>query len=231
VIQGPFGRSTRATVRRELVRGRIWSFEQVQGLLYVHVPVRMTAVRLDTGGLLLYSAIAPTAECLSLLAEVEEKAGPVQHILLPSLAVEHKTYAADFGRARPAATVWVVPDQYTFPLPLPLSLQGFPRGVRALPVRPTEAELADIPWARQLSYRVLGPIKEDVGAFEELVALDTATRTLPARCTSTSTVASCAPMVMASRGWPEAAGAPLRITGMPPTADRCIHRRMPLRMG
>jgi hypothetical protein len=123
VIQGPFGRLTRATVRRELVRGRIWSFEQVQGLLYVHVPVRMTAVRLDSGGLLLYSAVAPTAECLSLLAEVEAQTGPVEHILLPSLALEHKTYAADFGRARPAATVWVVPDQYTFPLSLPLSLQ------------------------------------------------------------------------------------------------------------
>jgi len=79
VIQGPFGRGHRATVRRELVPGRIWSFEQVQGLLYVHVPVRMTAVRLDAGGLLLYSAVAPTVECLRLLAEVEAETGPVRH--------------------------------------------------------------------------------------------------------------------------------------------------------
>jgi len=90
----------------------------------------------------------------------------VLHILLPSLAVEHKIYAADFGRARPAATVWVVPDQFTYPLALPLSLQGFPRGVRALPLRPTEEELAAIPWAGQLNFCILGPLKEDVGAFQ-----------------------------------------------------------------
>ena len=51
----PLRAPDRATVRRELIPGRIWSFEQVQGLIYVHVPVRMTVVKLDTGGLFAYS--------------------------------------------------------------------------------------------------------------------------------------------------------------------------------
>ena len=95
VPAGPFVFGTpllgppRATVRRELVPGRIWSFEQVQGLIFVHVPVRMTVIALDGGGLLVYAPIAPTAECLRLLAEVEASAGPVRHVLLPSLALEH----------------------------------------------------------------------------------------------------------------------------------------------
>ena len=67
VPAGPFVFGTpllgppRATVRRELVPGRIWSFEQVQGLIFVHVPVRMTVIALDGGGLLVYAPIAPTA--------------------------------------------------------------------------------------------------------------------------------------------------------------------------
>ena len=44
----------------------MWGFEQKIGLLYVHVPIRMTAVRLESGGLLLYGAVAPTGECLEL---------------------------------------------------------------------------------------------------------------------------------------------------------------------
>lgn len=63
--------------------------------------------------------------------------------------------------------------------------------MKTLPVQPTEAELESIPWARQLPYRVLGPIKEDVGAFEELVALDTATRTL--LCTDLGALAPLKP--------------------------------------
>ena len=44
---------------------------QVQGVIFVQVPVRMTVVKLDDGGLFVYSAVAPTAECLRLLAELE----------------------------------------------------------------------------------------------------------------------------------------------------------------
>ena len=86
LLQGPFDfpapGSTRATLRRELVPGRIWSFEQVQGVIFVHVPVRMTVVRLDGGGLFVYAPVAPTTECLRLLAELEAAHGEVEHMLL-----------------------------------------------------------------------------------------------------------------------------------------------------
>jgi len=197
VLGGPFefgfplAAPKRATVRRELVPGRIWSFEQVQGLIYVHVPVRMTAVKLDAGGLLLYSAVAPTEECLRLLAEVEATAGAVRHILLPTVALEHKYFAGAFADARPAAQLWVSSAQYSFPLDLPLELQGFPRGTKRLPdeMAPGRqggggaaeggADASHRPeWAEQLPYKVLGPIAESVGAFQEVVLFDKPTGTL-----------------------------------------------------
>ena len=53
----------------------------------MHVPVRMTVVRLDGGGLLVYAPVAPTAECLRLLAELEAAHGEVKHILLLTLTL------------------------------------------------------------------------------------------------------------------------------------------------
>ena len=69
LLQGPFDfpSASRATVRRELVSGRIWSFEQVQGVIYVQIPVRMTVVKLESGGLFVYAPIAPTVECFARL--------------------------------------------------------------------------------------------------------------------------------------------------------------------
>jgi len=43
----PYGR--RRTLVRELVPGLVWGFEQLQGLFYVAVPIRMTVVRLREG--------------------------------------------------------------------------------------------------------------------------------------------------------------------------------------
>ena len=196
VLAGPFefGFPLRAperpTVRRELVPGRIWSFEQVQGVIYVQVPVRMTVVKLDAGGLFVYAPIAPTRECLRLLAEVEAEHGPVRHILLPTSALEHKYFAGAFADAKPAAQLWVAPYQYTFPVDLPLSLQGFPRGTRVLPEmtgsdgksgvdgRTGGSDQQAPEWASQLPYKFLGPIKEQVGGFQEVVCFDSTTSTL-----------------------------------------------------
>lgn len=138
--------------------------EQVQGVIYVHVPVRMTVVKLDDGGLFAYSAVAPTTECLRLLAEIEADHGPVRHMLLPTLAIEHKDFAGAFAGARPKAQLWVADAQYTFPLDLPLSLQGFPANVKVLP----REDDGTVPWASQIPYRVLEPLKEKVGAFQEV---------------------------------------------------------------
>ena len=43
---------------------------QVQGVIYVHVPVRMMLVRTRGAGLVAYGAVAPTAQMLELLGEV-----------------------------------------------------------------------------------------------------------------------------------------------------------------
>jgi hypothetical protein len=56
--------SKRQTIRREIVKETIWSFEQSQGILYAVVPIRMTIVKLHRGGLLVYAPIAPTKECI-----------------------------------------------------------------------------------------------------------------------------------------------------------------------
>ena len=50
--------------------------------------------------------------------------GAVRHILLPTVALEHKYFAGAFADARPDAQLWVASAQYSFPLDLPLDLQG-----------------------------------------------------------------------------------------------------------
>ena len=64
LLQGPFDfpapGSTRATLRRELVPGRIWSFEQVQGVIFVHVPLTLTLALALTLALTLALALALT---------------------------------------------------------------------------------------------------------------------------------------------------------------------------
>ena len=87
----PFGH--KRTLRRELVPGHIWSFEQLQGVFFVAVPIRMTAVKLKAG-LLLYAPVAATAECIALVRELEAEHGPVLSIVHPtSSGLEHKAHA------------------------------------------------------------------------------------------------------------------------------------------
>jgi hypothetical protein len=80
--------SKRRTIRYEVGDG-VWAFDQLIGIYYVHVPIRMTVVK-KSGGLLVFAPIAPTRECLSLLQELIDANGPITDIILPSVAVEHK---------------------------------------------------------------------------------------------------------------------------------------------
>lgn len=59
---GPFLK--RPTIRKEIVRGSIWGFEQPQSLggSNVTTNIRMTVVRLQSGGLWVHAPIAPTRE-------------------------------------------------------------------------------------------------------------------------------------------------------------------------
>ena len=131
----PYGR--RKTIIREAVPGRLWTFEQMLGVFYVHVPIRMTVVRMDGGGLFVYAPVAPTKECLSLLQPLIDAHGPVRYIVLPSVAPEHKVLAGPFARQFPRAELYATDKQYAFPLNLPSAFLGFPRKINKLPASST----------------------------------------------------------------------------------------------
>ncbi|CAK0827928.1 unnamed protein product [Prorocentrum cordatum] len=87
----PYGR--RVTIRKELVPGELWAFDQKLGIYYVQVPIRMTVYRMRSRrGLFVYAPVAPTEECVALLRELEELHGPVLYVVLPTCAVEHKWF-------------------------------------------------------------------------------------------------------------------------------------------
>jgi len=127
-----FPYSRRKTIRREVGPG-VWAFDQLIGIYYVHVPIRMTVIKMEAGGLLVYAPVAPTKECLALLQPLIEQFGPVKTIVLPSVAVEHKVNAGPFARAFPDAAFYAVDQQYSFPVPLPSAFLGLPRWTQPLP--------------------------------------------------------------------------------------------------
>jgi len=135
----PYGR--RKTVRRQVGAG-VWAFEQLLGVFYVHVPIRMTVIALESGGLFVYAPVAPTKECLSLLQPLIDEHGPVRYIVLPSVAPEHKVLAGPFARAFPDAAFYACDQQYSFPLTLPSLFLGLPRWTKPLPR--SSGELAEL---------------------------------------------------------------------------------------
>ena len=67
----------------------------------------MTVYRMrSVKGLFVYAPVAPTQECLDLLQELVELHGEVRHIVLPTVAVEHKRLGAKCQRSsRPGSTI------------------------------------------------------------------------------------------------------------------------------
>lgn len=166
----PYGR--RLTLVRELIPSQVWSFEQLQGVWYVAVPIRMTVVRLDHG-LLLHAPVAPTPELLERLRDLEGRHGPVRTIVLPTASgLEHKLPVPAMARAFPAATVWVTPHQWSFPLRLPSSWLGFPAGR-------TRVLFEDgLPHQDQFDWLALGPLDLGLGTFMEVAGRDRASGSL-----------------------------------------------------
>jgi hypothetical protein len=163
----PYGR--RPTLVRELVPGRIWSFEQLHGVWYVAVPIRMTVVQVEEG-LMLYSPIPPTGEVLQALHQLERQHGPVRSIVLAtSSGLEHKLPVPAMARAFPSATVWVSDCQWSFPLRLPGAWLGFPAE------RTRVLGRDGYPGGDQLRWFPLGPLDLGLGTFLELACLDLAT--------------------------------------------------------
>lgn len=169
----PYGQ--RRTLRHEVVKDAIWTFDQIQGIFYVVVPISMTVVKLESGGLLVYAPIAPTRECIRLVNELVAIHGEVKYIILPTVSgIEHKVFVGPFARYFPKAQVYVSPHQWSFPFNLPLSWLGFPWGrTHILP-----KDVAQTPFADQFDYAILGSIELGLGQFAEVAFLDKRSQTL-----------------------------------------------------
>jgi len=88
------------------------------------VPLRMTVVKLEARGLLVYAPVAPT-QSVSTLSELVAEHGDVKYIILPTASgLEHKVFVGPFARSL-NVQVFVAPNQWSFPLNLPLSWLDF----------------------------------------------------------------------------------------------------------
>lgn len=135
----------------------------------------MTIVRLERGGLLVYAPVASTPECIRLVRELEAKHGAVKYIVLPTVTgIEHKVFVGPFARRFPQAQVFVAPQQWSFPLNLPLPWLGLPEN--RTQVLPPDSSTA--PFADQFDYAVLGPLGLGLGPFVEVAFFHRSTRTL-----------------------------------------------------
>jgi hypothetical protein len=169
------------TIRQTLVEDQIWTLDQKFGILNVQVPQRTVIVRLKEGGLFVYNPVAATRECLDLVNELVERYGPVRHIVLGSVALEHKVYTGVFAQKFKNAQVWLQPGQYSFPSNLPISFLGFPQGrTRTIPSSPQGAPPE---WRDNFDFLTLGPIISKDGAFGETVFYHPSTKSLI--CTDT----------------------------------------------
>jgi hypothetical protein len=169
----PYGQ--RRTLRHEVVKDSIWTFDQIQGIFYVVVPIRMTVVKLESGGLLVYAPVAPTPECIRLVNELVARHGEVKYIILPTVSgIEHKVFVGPFARCFPQAQVYVSPHQWSFPFNLPLSWLGYPWGrTHILP-----KDVTQTPFADQFDYAILGSINLGLGQFAEVALFDKRSQTL-----------------------------------------------------
>ncbi|MEZ2229914.1 MAG: DUF4336 domain-containing protein [Microcoleus sp.] len=167
--------SRRRTIRKEIVKDTIWTFDQLQGIFYVVVPIRMTVIKLEPEGLLVYAPVAPTPECIRLLNELVAEHGEVKYILLTTISgIEHKVFVGPFARCFPTALVFVAPQHWSFPLNLPLSWLGFP-AKRTFVLSPDSSKA---PFADQFDLAILGPIDLRLGWFAEVALFHRRSRTL-----------------------------------------------------
>lgn len=187
------GTSTRrATVEETIVPNQIWTHDQIQGVVNVNVPVRQTVVKLSPeagGGLLVYNPVAPTPQLIKMVKALEKEHGPVRHIVLGTVALEHKATFGPFAQRFPNATVWLQPGQWAFPIGLPIEFLGVTQRGKKLREIPTDhiytgykywADRDPVPeWAVDFDFETLGPFKfKSVGAFSETAMFHKPSKTL-----------------------------------------------------
>lgn len=146
---------SKKTIIQEIVPGKIWTLDQKFGILNVQVPLRMTVVKMSDGGLWIYNPVAATEECLDMLKELVSKHGPLKHIVVGSVALEHKVYAGVLSQKFPKAQVWLQPGQYSFPVNLPDTFLGFPLSRTKMIPKPEDAPED---WKKNFDFLTVGPI-------------------------------------------------------------------------
>lgn len=166
---GPF--LNRCTIRTEAVKDSIWLFEQEQALGFssVSTNIRMTVIKLKSGGLWIHAPIAPTKECIQLVKELE---APVEYIVLPTFAYEHKIFVGPFSRKFPRAQIWVAPRQWSWPINLPLEFFGIFNS------KTLRDEDISTPWADEIEQKVLSSPEVGIGPYVEVAFYHKRSRTL-----------------------------------------------------
>ncbi|CAN1322548.1 hypothetical protein LINPERPRIM_LOCUS32428 [Linum perenne] len=202
---GPF--LNRRTIRTEAVKGCVWLFEQEQALGFssVSTNIRMTVIKLKSGGLWVHAPIAPTKECIQVsqspyafilyylllrcflsltqrmlkhalvnvyALSILELDAPVEYIVLPTFAYEHKIFVGPFSRKFPRAQIWVAPRQWSWPLNLPLEFFGI-FGAKTL-----VDEDSSTPWADDIEQKVLSAPEVGLGPYVEVAFYHKRSRSL-----------------------------------------------------
>ena len=99
--------------------------------------------------------VAATPECLDMLKGLIKEHGPLKHIVVGSVALEHKVYAGVLAQKFPDAQVWLTPGQYSFPVNLPDAFLGFPLSRTKDIPKPEDAPQE---WKNDFDFLTLGPL-------------------------------------------------------------------------
>ncbi len=166
----PYG--NKKTILRELIPDQIWSLEQIQGLYYVAVPIRMTVIKVEDG-LMLINPLPPTKELVNELEKLIAIHGIVKTIVLPSASgLEHKIGLPALTRIFKDAEIWLCPGQWSFPINLPLDFLG-------IPSKRTKILFEEgTPYRDSFKWTSLGPLNLGLGNYHEVCCFHYLTRTL-----------------------------------------------------
>lgn len=131
---------------RELGEG-IWTADRTLNLLGTRLPIRMTVIRLSSGGLWVHSPVkldGPTREALDAL-------GPVRHVVAPNRV--HHLFVKPYFEAYPEARVFASP--------------GLAEKRKDLPFHGTLSDAPPDAWANEIAQALLGgiPYLQEVDFF------------------------------------------------------------------
>jgi len=101
--------------RREKQLAAVERQEQNLELGPLQTPFRCVVIKLKDGAFWVHAPLASTEEFSELVESFLD--GPVEHVVIPTYALEHKVFAEDALKRWPNALLWTAPGQYSFPLP------------------------------------------------------------------------------------------------------------------